>query len=426
MDYVIAIPTLGRPDILRKKTLNFLHQNGIPNNRIYIFLAAEDIPSYKTELLTEYNIVVGVRGLVKQRNLIQDMFPVGQHIVMLDDDIDCWDTNLSEQFKDTTLHDFFVTASSECRKVGATIWSVYPVWNPFFREKQQEITYCLNYMIGAFFGIINTKHRLNCSDIKEDVRRSLEYYIKDGILVRYNKIGFKTKYYGSTGGMGTLGLRLEPSKVICNELLSKYPEYGFIKMRKNGMTEFVLKKTVPFKEITDNDKDIYVGSEIPAAELGLLYEMLSEVSISYKCGTSNRHGFPKHRAQVFGYTLRRYMKKGQSRETISRCSKLYPHIYEELTRIGNKYAKIPFNSIYVNHNVTCPPHRDSNNVGKSCLISMGEYTGCNIVIDGVKYDANCRPIVFNGGILEHWNTNDLIGNKYSLVFYKTDIKGESE
>jgi hypothetical protein len=53
------------------------------------------------------------------------------------------------------------------------------------------------------------------------------------------------------------------------------------------------------------------------------------------------------------------------------------------------------------------------------LLSFGDYTGANIVIDGILHDAKYNPIVFNGAELEHWNTDDLVGNKYSLVFYFT-------
>ena len=53
-----------------------------------------------------------------------------------------------------------------------------------------------------------------------------------------------TKYYGKEGGLGRFEDRLKPMKVASQLLLKKYPEYGHIKTRKNGMTEFVLHKTV--------------------------------------------------------------------------------------------------------------------------------------------------------------------------------------
>jgi hypothetical protein len=39
------------------------------------------------------------------------------------------------------------------------------------------------------------------------------------------------------------------------------------------------------------------------------------------------------------------------------------------------------------------------------------------MIEGKMYDAKNTPIIFNGSQLEHWNTDDLEGLKYSLVFY---------
>jgi DNA (cytosine-5)-methyltransferase 1 len=40
----------------------------------------------------------------------------------------------------------------------------------------------------------------------------------------------------------------------------------------------------------------------------------------------------------------------------------------------------------------------------------------------VEYDTDCRPVIFNGAELEHWNTKDLQGTKYSLVFYNCPYK----
>lgn len=150
-------------------------------------------------------------------------------------------------------------------------------------------------------------------------------------------------------------------------------------------------------------------------DLELLETLVQKITIKKKSGNNNRRGFPAHRAITFGITRGRFTGKTE----LSYYSKKYPQIYEEILRIGNKYCPIKFNSIHLNNNVVCPPHKDSKNVGNSCLLSFGDYSGCNIVIDGVQYDAKYNPIVFNGAELEHYNTNDLIGNKYSLVFYFT-------
>ena len=129
----------------------------------------------------------------------------------------------------------------------------------------------LNYIVGAFYGIINrppsTKEgkaiQLTITKEngqKEDVERTLKYFIHDGIVLRFNKIGFETKYYGKEGGLGRFEDRLKPMMEASKELEKQYGDYGYIKMRKNGMAEFVLKKinstqtNVPNKEKTKKRK----------------------------------------------------------------------------------------------------------------------------------------------------------------------------
>jgi hypothetical protein len=112
---------------------------------------------------------------------------------------------------------------------------------------------------------------------------------------------------------------------------------------------------------------------------------------------------------------------------LSEQSKKHPKIYEAVLKIGEAISPaFEFSSIHLNHNVVCPKHLDSKNVGESVLVSFGDYEGCNIVIEGEIYDAKHTPIKFNGALLEHWNTKDLVGNKYSLVFYNSGLTIKNE
>ena len=145
-----------------------------------------------------------------------------------------------------------------------------------------------------------------------------------------------------------------------------------------------------------------------------LHQLLLNVAVPTKSVDSNRRGFPlKHRAMVLGVTRGRY----NGVVGLSYCSKKYPKIYAEVLKLGQLLCPFPFTSIHLNNNVICPKHLDSKNVGRSMLVSFGDYEGCNIVVQGVTYDAKHTPLIFNGAELEHWNTDDLKGNKYSLVFY---------
>ena len=188
-----------------------------------------------------------------------EQWPEGKHIVFFDDDVASIDLSMSKIFKGKSLDFFFKYAFKECKKMKSFMWGVYPVFNPFFRKARDELSTCLNYIVGAFYGIIN---RPNLKSIqltltkengqKEDVERTIKYFIEDGIVLRFNKIGFETKYYGKSGGLGTFEARLKPMLEASKLLKKTYPEYGEISTKKNGMTEFRLKKIPSNLDLSQN------------------------------------------------------------------------------------------------------------------------------------------------------------------------------
>lgn len=251
-DYVVCIPSYKRSQICNEKTLKTLKKMNIPSSKIYVYLANKEEEVEYEKILDKklYNkLVVGIKGLVPQRQFIMEQWPEGKHIVFFDDDVASIDLSMSKIFKGKSLDFFFKHAFKECKKMKSFMWGVYPVFNPFFRKARDEMTICLNYIVGAFYGIIN---RPNLKSIqltltkengqKEDVERTIKYFIEDGIVLRFNKIGFETKYYGKSGGLGTFEARLKPMLEASKLLKKTYPEYGEISTKKNGMTEFRLKK----------------------------------------------------------------------------------------------------------------------------------------------------------------------------------------
>jgi hypothetical protein len=254
--YIICIPSYKRSKICNEKTLQTLADNNIASQRIIVFVANEkekEIYEQDLDKKKYEKIVVGKKGVVQQHEFIENQYPTGQHIIFMDDDISEVDLSLSLQFNKSTLHAFFLNAFRECHKKQSFIWGVYAVYNPFFREQRTEISYSLNFLVGAFYGIINRPHLTDIkltvtrkTNQKEDVERSIKYFMYDGIVVRFNRIGFKTKYYNNDGGgCGTFETRLAPMKRASILLKKKFPNYGYIKTRKNGMSEFVLKKIAP-------------------------------------------------------------------------------------------------------------------------------------------------------------------------------------
>jgi hypothetical protein len=249
MSYVICIPSYKRAQICNEKTLAMLKKNHIPKSLINVYVAnQEEYDEYKKILDPSlYNrLIIGKKGIVPQRKFISDSFPKGKCIVSFDDDVKSVDLSMSGY---KTLDAFFKDAFAECKKQKAFVWGVYPVFNPFFRKGQQKISTCLNYIVAAFYGYVNRPglkaietNLTKENGQKEDVEMSIRYFINDGIVLRFNKVGFVTKYYGSSGGLGTFDERLKPMLEASKVLKKAYPEYGEISTKKTGMTEFRLKK----------------------------------------------------------------------------------------------------------------------------------------------------------------------------------------
>ena len=414
MDYQIAIPSYKRSKKLVKETLETLHSNLISFSKVWVFVVEAEYDEYSDAIRERFpefpkdHLVVGLEGLKEQRMFIVDYFDEGAHVLNLDDDVE----RVCLQY--TTYPDldtFIRSAFEDCVKHKAFIWSVYPTFNHFFRKKTRPLTTELCMMIGGFHGLINRRNLFSLTiDQKEDVERSIQHFIHDGVVLRYNQVGFKTKFF-SVGGYGGKTERLIPNQLAVSQLMALYPEYGKFKERKDGRHEFVLKPIKQRESIAELTK-IVVHQTYPASVFEPLYKRLNELTISLKNKNTSRRGFGAHRATTFG--LVRQRKTGKT--AMSHSSKKYPDVWKLVQDVGTALG-YTYSSVHLNHNVVCPKHKDGKNASFSMLVSFGDYKGCNIVVEGVEYDARHTPIVFNGAYLEHWNTPLISGTKYSLVFY---------
>lgn len=160
---------------------------------------------------------------------------------------------------------------------------------------------------------------------------------------------------------------------------------------------------------------------LPKSMFDNLYNMLNDISLTKHRGET-RKGFVTGASAVFGLTSVRRIKKGENRIRISAYTKKYPQIAKELFKIGKQICPFPFKSVYVNHNVKTPKHRDTGNTDLAMIVSFGDYKGGLLMVDGKPADTYLRPVIFNGAECLHYNTGNITGNKYSLVFYN-NLKG---
>lgn len=246
-DYVVAIPSYKRAEILKEKTLAVLHKYGIEPERIYVFVAdKEEEEIYKNTLPEkQYNkIVVAKKGLDNARNIINDYFPVGQKIVEADDDIRGFiefdETKPRHEKPLVSLKTLIEKGFSVAEKNGARLWGVYPSANGFFMKDNMSTD--LRHIVGAFWGQINPGKEVRIHlQSKEDYERTLQFWKKDGVVIRFNNVSPQTAYYKTPGG-----LQLQRTKEKIEDevkfLQKHYPEYIVINPnRKSGFMEIRLK-----------------------------------------------------------------------------------------------------------------------------------------------------------------------------------------
>jgi len=244
MDYKIAIPSYKRPDIIKKKTLSLLKKYNIDNNKITIFVADEDEKKiYKQSLKNEYKIIVGVHTIGEQRNFIERYYQEGNKVMMFDDDLDgvyIKNDNKLELIKDLEK-EFIIKGFKECIKNKANLFGLYAAANAYFMKYRIYKKLC--YIPGGVFGvIINHDSFLNrVTNHGEDYEYSIRQYIKNRILIRFDYITIKSKFFKEKGGLQTIRTK----KYIFNsihKIYNLFPEFCTMYIRKSsGNAELRLK-----------------------------------------------------------------------------------------------------------------------------------------------------------------------------------------
>lgn len=289
--YIVAIPSYRRPELILRATLWTLFRGRITNHNVYIFVAnvnerktyagamhdpiasngriaallpksvsEEQIDRYAKWLLG-VQLIVGHKGLDKQRNFITSYFPDGQHILNMDDDVRqvmrlrvsksnprdrrYWRLEVvtGSVNNKSNLDTLIQTGFKKAIEAGAYLWGVYPVDNAYFMSPNSSTR--LKFIVGPMFGIINRPNlssRLNVTmDEKEDMERTLRYWREDGVVVRLNYITVQTAYYNNAGGMQnsiSIGEPLETRKnasiASAQQLHTMFPKLTKIFYRKSG------------------------------------------------------------------------------------------------------------------------------------------------------------------------------------------------
>ena len=259
MDYRIAIPTIKRSETIRKKTLNYLLKTDIDLSKIDIFFSdPSEIPLYKknlSDLPIQNYIPTDMRHVRLQRNFICNYYKPNQFIVGIDDDIISLEYKINDKMTKPLLklNEFIKKAFEFSQKNYSDLWGISAVNNPYFMKK--NISFNLKYIVGCFYGWKNTTQPKNFLSTekgkdghlfgKEDYEKSIQYYLADGKVTRFNYVAPNTKYYSEDGGIQTYrtienegnGVKylLKKYPLLCKRKIvkdGKYPEIRLIDQRK--------------------------------------------------------------------------------------------------------------------------------------------------------------------------------------------------
>tara|TARA_R110002110_G_scaffold62551_2_gene174434 strand:- start:579 stop:1166 length:588 start_codon:yes stop_codon:yes gene_type:complete len=155
-------------------------------------------------------------------------------------------------------------------------------------------------------------------------------------------------------------------------------------------------------------------------------KQFKDVKIGKGCGS-----------MLFGYTWKGYLKKDKitkqhiyrekSKYTglyLTKCKAMYPQLDDIFKEFSNLYFEnFKWTQVQMNKNYQCSPHFDSSNIGESILLTLGDYTGGETIVeidnDKIIYNSHNNLIKFNGSKYKHWTT-DFSGKRYALVFFNNN------
>ena len=235
MPIFIAIPTYDRLNVFRKKTYNKIIKQYNLEKYVTLFIQSDkDATEYK-EAFPELKQVRSPKGYLNTLNFIGTHYPLNAKVVKMDDDITQIKKLQGNKLVDVnSAYDLFNKTFGIMSNVGANIGGYYPIPTASYMEGRKPITTDLRFIVGSMYCFVNKRIKLKI-DGKSDYELTIEYYKRDGKVVRLNHYSFRYDYSDNTEKSG------KDTQIFIN----KYEEYiSKVVKHKNGTTSFVLRKSI--------------------------------------------------------------------------------------------------------------------------------------------------------------------------------------
>lgn len=250
--FAVAIPSFQRPEVLVIKTLPLVRRLHPSLKNVTVFVANKTEASNYTTVLKEagfdkVNVVVGVKGLLRQRVFYNTKFYKPNTLIMnMDDDIDDLkvpdpSTNRLKSFRGT-LDDLIQRMATLCEEHGARLCGLYPTANAFYMKNHHTVG--LRYIVGAAFlsyagdNAICGSDRVSKESSGEDFETCLRSFVENGSVVRIEDVAIKTSYFAGGGidaelqSTGHLN-RKNVHEAALHAIQNKYPDLARLVQKKD-------------------------------------------------------------------------------------------------------------------------------------------------------------------------------------------------
>ena len=227
--------------------VEWLTEQGASKNDIYIFIVAEERSHYAAQKFGG-NLVTGVPGLGDQKLFaeawMRKRFGLGQLVLHFDDDVLALvrasprDSRTLLDLPPTGLQRLVSKARADMCKHGAHIFGVNMSLNPMNTcPRNHEPMTGLGLVLGMFYGYLTHSdreldvHVARPQGYCEDYERSLRYFIRHGVVLRY--ADYVVKCSTPPGGRNsTMALecgnnhnRVVGSRAVARRLAAAFPDY---------------------------------------------------------------------------------------------------------------------------------------------------------------------------------------------------------
>lgn len=241
-DIYYGIPTYKRVD--EQITLNFLKGIGIDKEHIILATQLKDEYEKCKELYSDYCTVIyreNVHNLSGNRNTIINYLPKDTNVLILDDDIEGFEVNRNGKLQKLSGKHFIEIVERMfhiARKYNSKLWSIYPVENAYFMEKEPIIKF--NKAIICVHGVITSDLRYNEEQtVKEDYLFVGDNLAKGYPTLRLENVTSNAKHLTNKGGCKD---QWGTNKECMERVLKKYPQYIVKNTKREG--EILMKKNI--------------------------------------------------------------------------------------------------------------------------------------------------------------------------------------